>query len=532
MGKGILKSTGKILTAVILCFLSIHPVNAAELKAELAQSRIEAGDSTTLKVMISGTTSDIKPVKVPALDGLNINLSGTSRSFQFINGKSWTGIILNFTIDAEKKGVYRIPPFIIEADGEKLQTREFVLTVVESNENSSFNPAAIRGELELTAGEVYAGEPLLMRYYIKSQSSGIRIEGMKEQPESKGFVIKALKEENSEPDSLEANGKIYIASFCLVPAESGKHEIGGGILSVISESEGGFFSRIIRKEIHFPRQSVNVKALPVQGRPQIFNGDVGEFVIEAGDASGSFRKGDEIRIPVKVKGRGNLLMMSRLIIENSDGVKILVEENEPRLSVDSRTLTGEKDYTVTIIPEREGNCNIGRIYIPYFNPYKKIYDRAETHPFSFNITDAAMKSEASGKNIPEKESVSLPMIILFISIVLVVLCAILIYFQTGRYRIVRAEPLRDIKTEPEAESVDRKKFFRDEFERAYAGKDYKTFLLNVEKLTGVITDTLIDNNAQEELKIIKEKINLYRYGGASVSDEEITALYKKIKKLL
>jgi hypothetical protein len=188
MGKNFLKNTGKAITAVMLIIGFCFPLSAAEIKSELSRNRIAAGDSTTLKVMISGSTSDIRPLKVPAISGLDISLSGTSRSFQFINGKSWTGIILSFTIQAEKKGVYRVPPFIIEADGEKLQTGEFVLTVDEGEQGSSESGGKLRGEIELTAAEIYAGEPVIMRYYLKTGGSDIRIEGMREQPVSKGFL--------------------------------------------------------------------------------------------------------------------------------------------------------------------------------------------------------------------------------------------------------------------------------------------------------------------------------------------------------
>jgi hypothetical protein len=209
MGRDFLKNTGKILTAVILILIAYNAAYAAEIRTELSRNRIPAGDSTTLKVMISGSTSDIRPLRVPAINGLVISLSGTSRSFQFINGKSWTGIILSFTIQAEKKGVYRVPPFIIEADGEKLQTGEFVITVDEGESESTASFGILRGEVELTASDIYAGEPVIMRYYLKTDSSNIRVEGMREQPESKGFLIKHIKEGETEAGEDKGNGRIY-----------------------------------------------------------------------------------------------------------------------------------------------------------------------------------------------------------------------------------------------------------------------------------------------------------------------------------
>lgn len=526
MAKGILKNTGKIITAVMLAFLFSLPVSAAEIKSELSRNRIAAGDSTTLKVMISGTTSDIRPVKMPAIDGLNIALSGTSRSIQIINSNTWMGFILNFTIQAEKKGVYRIPPLVLEADGEMLQTKEFVLTVDEGSAGSALPSGSIRGEVELTAGEIYAGEPVLMRYYVYTENPEIRIEGMKEQPESRGFVIKDLKEIS--PD--EGNGRTYIASYCLVAAESGKHEIGGGVLSVVAEAGDGFFSRIIRREIRFPKKKVNVKALPARGRPAVFNGDVGEFSVEAGEASGSFRAGEEFRIPVKVRGRGNFLMMSKLMVENQEGIKVLVEESEPVLSVDNRTLTGEKGYTVTVIPGREGEYKIGKIFLPYFNPYKGLYERAESLPFSFTASAPAAKKDSGGDKIGDDKKSSMPQVILIAAVIVIAVCGALLYLQTGKYRIVRAEPAHKIKAEPESGTVDQRKFLREEIEKAYADKNHELFLLNAERLAVMIADDSPGNRNSGELAKIMEKINLYRYGGATPSEDGIMEIYSVIKK--
>lgn len=532
MERNFLKNTGKILTAVILIIAFYSPLSAADIKSELSRSRIAAGDSTTLKVMISGSTADIRPLKIPAIKGLDISLSGTSRSFQFINGKSWTGIILSFTLQAEKKGIYRVPPFIIEADGERLQTEEFILTVDEGESGSDVSYGILRGEVELTAAEIYAGEPVIMRYYLKTDSSDIRIEGMREQPESKGFVIKHIKEGETAAGENAGNGRIYLATYCLVAAESGRHEIGGGALSVVGETGGGFFSRVVRKEIRFPKKIINVKALPFKDRPNAFNGDVGEFSIEAGETQGGFVEGEEIRVPVKVRGRGNFLMMSKLTAENQDGIKLLVEEKEPVLSIDNRTLAGEKDYTITVIPEKAGKCNIGKIILPYFNPYKGVYQQAESRPLSFTVSPSASEKNSGEEKTAGEEKNSWPATIFILSVIIILGCGVILYLQTGRYRIVRADDIqKEQKREPEPAVVDQKIILREEFEKTYAERNKDLFLQKSEKFAGLISEKRKVTEINEEFLKIRELINLYRYGGASLTDEDMKRIYEVIKKL-
>ena len=90
---------------------------------------------------------------------------------------------------------------------------------------------------------------------------------------------------------------------------------------------------------------------------------------------GKFNVYEEIKIPVKVSGRGNLITLSKPEIENEEGIKTVVEEREQNLSVSGGVLTGEKNFLITVIPQNanaEGKINPGRIFIEYFNPYKKV----------------------------------------------------------------------------------------------------------------------------------------------------------------
>lgn len=103
-----LKKTGR---AVLLLFLAVTSVNANEqiIEATISPGRIGVGERATLSLKVPDGEGDIKPVKVPAVRGLRIDYSGAQHSFQFINGRTWRGMTLNFTITAEKR-VHTISP--------------------------------------------------------------------------------------------------------------------------------------------------------------------------------------------------------------------------------------------------------------------------------------------------------------------------------------------------------------------------------------------------------------------------------------
>jgi len=87
-----LKRTGSILLSAAVLFAAAAPALPAQLETVLEEPAIEVGDSTTLRVKISGDPEDVKPVKYPSVPGLRIEYSGMQQSYQYINGKSWSGV--------------------------------------------------------------------------------------------------------------------------------------------------------------------------------------------------------------------------------------------------------------------------------------------------------------------------------------------------------------------------------------------------------------------------------------------------------
>ncbi len=55
--------------------------------------------------------------------------------------------------------------------------------------------------------------------------------------------------------------------------------------------------------------------------------------------------------------------------------------------------------------------------------------------------------------------------------------------------------------------------------------------MKAEKLAVLISDNLRDSEKREEFDNIRERINLYRYGGAVPTEEDIREIYMKIRKL-
>jgi len=529
MGRNILKNTGRIIHSLFFIFLCTG-LYAAEIETELSPSRIAAGESASLRIRITGKTSDVKPVKFPAINGLQITFSGSSRSFQFVNGKTWSGTVLSFSIYGERKGEYKIPPFILEADGERIASREVALSVSDSSSDRGGGAGQLRGDVELSSETVYSGEPFIMQYVIHDNGGDPpEIEGFSEQPHVKGFVMKALNEKPGE------SGKTYAGSFCLVPIDKGTQEIGGGSVVVSVDMTQGFFSMSGRRKVIFPYKKINVIPIPSAGKPERFTGDVGEFKIDAQVPSGNFKLFEEIKIPVKISGRGNLLTLSKPQIENEDGIKTVIEEKEQNLAINAGSLTGEKNYLITIIPQKDGAVNPGRIFIECFNPYKKVYEKAESLPLSFDVEKGTVPNEKGEVQFSSDSSSGNRSNYLTAGLIaagLIVIILVLILWERKKLKIIQAELKPDLPDESLTHEEYKGYDILKNLQLSVKDKNNDMFLLNADRGINQIDPAKLSAGELVKYNIFKDRIYYCRYGGGEFDESGKNELSEWLKKNL
>jgi len=541
MGRDILKNIGSIIpllggvdtkrtgwSLLIILSLAWCELHATEITTKLSPSMIGVGQSAALTISVSGKSS-VKPAKLPTINGLKITYLGASHSFQYVNGKTWSGTVLNFSIHGEKTGEYKIPPLILDTKEGQISSEEKILTVRESSVSGSNSPT--KAEISLSSNTVYVGEPLIMRYYISGDSfDNIKVLGLAEQPLSKDFSIKKINE------NIDKDDKIHVASFYVVPLKNGDYNIGENSIHIQSEDINSFFSRYVKKTIPCQSKKINVLPLPAKGKTDNFTGDVGEYKIEVQTPAGEFKQFEEIKIPVKITGKGNLITLSKPKIENDDEQKIIIEEKEPLVSFNEDGLSGEKEYLVTIIPQKGGALNIGKIFIEYFNPYKKSYERAESQPLTFNILPIEKSSEADEISFDSTDNANQYRIFLFGKLFLFILSLAafiisLIIWEKKKLNIIKNE----IKPETADENLPTEnksdKLLIDLY-AAFNNRDTDLFLLNADRAINRINTSKLRDAEPDKYKRFKDSIYNCRYGGGSFTDEEMKELIEWFKKYL
>ena len=530
------KNNGRILLFLIGVFLFIIslPVYSAEISSELNRTSLSPGESAVLKIMISGETSDITPVKVPAVKGLKISYTGSSKSFQFVNGNVWSGIILNFSVFAEKSGSYKIPPFVIKAGGVELQSEALTLLVREgASPERRVSSVYMRGGIELSSAQVYAGEPLVMRYFVYlSGNRALRIEGFREQPHVKGFILTGIDEKI--PPSIEISEgleyeKIHAATFLLTPAGEGEYSVGGGSIVVTVEGGRGFFSFPDQKLLSMPQSNIKVLPIPLKGAPPGFRGALGDFGMEIDFNTEEASLFEEVKLGVIIRGRGNLQSLHHPIVDGMDGVRVLIEDEPPDFNLNEDIPEGSKRYSLTLVPEKQGYVN-GSLSLPVYNPYSGEYNILKSDPISFDVKEGNSVSIGESKIVPvDKEGSSALNYILIISFIIISSAAGLYLFMRDRKifrHIKRGGDTNAADIIPDSKPVsDDRGILLNELGISFNKRDREGFLRNALKLIET-ADSVRDD---PDFITARDQVYLCRYAGSPLSDDDMRKIFNLLK---
>jgi hypothetical protein len=541
------KRIGEIL--LISLFLIGHSTNAfsEQVETELRPGRISIGETSSLQIRIENV-EEAEPVSVPAVKGLMISFNGSQRfsSTQIVNWKKYSskGVILSFSIVAERRGRFIIPPIVIESGKKRLRSKAVSL-IVSGAIDEYRGEALFYPEISVSKRSVYIGEPVIVRYFLLHRGLQIRERPLFEKlPETRGFLRESY-DERIEDRTQKRNGidllRTHIATFVLIPTERGSFPIGGGSVLLTVEQPDRFFSLKFsrRRRITFDAERVRVVPLPERGKPEGFQGNVGSFDIELEYDKKPMKIYEEKDIRLCIRGRGNLIALSKPLLERAlSDVKIISEEGKGSLRIERSTLMGEKEFVYTIIPEREGELNIGRFVFNYFNFESSRYETCTTGDIRLNVTgDPSRKSEISLDEDEEaagKVDFNIYLIALIVLAVAGIVISVILWERKKISLAVKGNSSgeEDVPQREEREISDRKILLSIKRGDSVSFlREYGDTVTLLEKRIGKGEGgdrTVMD----AKIKEIKEALYRYKYGGEMITEGDMEALYREMKGLV
>lgn len=408
-----------IIVFALVAALGLH-AQEAKIKVSTKQ-QVSVGEQ--FKIAFE-SNADGRSFTPPAFDGFTIvggPFNSTSSSVQIVNG-SMSRTVSNtysYVLRANREGVFSIGSASLVVDGETIQSEPFSITVLAdaagvSDDASSGQSGSSQGStgssdpkvsgqdlfFRVTPSKrsIYVGEPVVLTYklYTKVPVSQLSVSKM---PSYGGFWMREVADNNALRQSSEVvNGIEYttaeVKKVVLIPQKSGKLTIDPMGLDCIAQIitqrntqqhsndpfdiffNDPFFSRSytnVQKNVETSTIHLDVKSLPVDGKPDSFMGAVGNYNFSASMDRNELSTNEAATLTLTVSGSGNLELLNLPAPVFPPDFEVYDPKITSSVEANSQGMSGTKKAEYLIIPRRAGNFSIPAVEFSFFNPSKNTY---------------------------------------------------------------------------------------------------------------------------------------------------------------
>ena len=380
--------------------------------AQLSTGIVKLGQNVALLIQVDNAR-DATIDSFPEVDGLRIGPLGPMSTSQqsVISGGRWVSsysLSWRVPVVATRKGEFKIPPITVEAAGQRIQTRELLLKVVEDLQGEELGFFEIDAPDEVAEGQPFSLE---LRFGWDSQLESrinyanlalpwvgelpgvIELDAPASAPNASFVELNLNSRDRIRAERLNApmQGKDRTFNVLRVrkrylAARAGKIEIPTSTLEFGQIDQGGGFFNVrptCEKETYykrFPGFTIDVLKLPEDGRPVSFGGAVGRIQAMATADRRDVTVGDSIKVTVEWTGEANLEFFDAPDPSTLDAFKAfrLYGTNDKK-SYERRTVVYD------LAPISPDVKEIPPIPLDVYDPAKKAYVKVETQPLAIQV---------------------------------------------------------------------------------------------------------------------------------------------------
>ena len=400
------------LLAMMLLSAGVASGQEIEVKAELSGRRIAVGQNGTMVIQVVNGRAESAPRSI-AVEGLKIDYQGENGDVRNTNGSMQVSWQYFYNISGGAPGNYTIPPQTIRVLGKDYQTEAVDLVFYEPKaDDISLNASQpYFARLNLLDTDLYEFEvaPVELSIYVRGANTLDQISppGLSDSD----FIVKPFTRTNN-ADIVDIDGwqytraKIQSAAF---PIRSGERTIGPIDLKVRIVETSQRSSRIIRTvftqkrsvEMASNELKLNVKPLPIEGRPPGFADTVGQFELRASASPTNVKVGDPISVDLYVTGVGNF---DNVPAPSFQGDAQQWRTYEPRRTQDPTQTSdgiqpGRVNFTQIVIPQTTAS-ELPTFTMSYFDPRTESYHTLQSAPIALTIAADTPVVPAAGSQAP------------------------------------------------------------------------------------------------------------------------------------
>jgi len=392
---------------VFLFILFIQSITFAQVKFEAKVSKSSVGLNERIQISFS-INEDADNFTEPNFEGFSV-VGGPfqSTNFSWINGVKSFNRSYTYILQPIKKGTFVIKSATIEYNDEVLKTVPLKIIVTDAipvpkDPNS---PDYVAGEgvhlvAEISNSNPYVNEPLTVVYKLYFDPRFI-IRNVKElkNPKYNGFWSQFIDIQKLEAVQATYNGQDYAMvvwrKVILYPLEAGNKPIEPLSINLEIQVPTGRRSfpfgqqsyQMTTKTVTAGAKTINVKALPTQGKPENFTGAVGSFNFDVKPTKTSLKTGESLNIEVIVSGNGNLKLFDLPKPVFPSAFEAFDPQHKEEVNTTLSGMNGKISDTYTLVPQFKGKYTLKPLEFAFFDLKTNTYKTITSKEITIDVLD-------------------------------------------------------------------------------------------------------------------------------------------------
>ena len=322
-------------------------------------------------------------------------LAGPSQAtnFSMINGSTSFSQTYSYVIQPTKKGILNITSASIEYNGRIIKSNALKITVTDAVNipKDANDPRYVASEnihlvAEVSNRNPFIGQSISVVYklYVNINKVSVRNTRETQSPAFNGFWNQDMPVENLEVQDGTYQGQahkfVVVKKSVLIPQKSGKLildpmeiEITAGVPIGRSDLFGNMIFNNINYVVSTGKQIIDVKALPLEGKPENFSGAVGNFKFLVTTDKTTLKLNETAQVKVELQGTGNLKLVDLPKLVTPNGLEVYEPDHQEKIVTSLQGMSGTVYNQYTIVPQFKGKYKIPNLNFSYFNPIEKKY---------------------------------------------------------------------------------------------------------------------------------------------------------------
>lgn len=404
----------KVLLTYTLLLISILSFAAStDFTVKVSSSTVEVGQNFQISFTIN---TDIDNFSAPTFDNFKV-LRGPSyaKNNQDIYGKVTQTTSVSYVLAATRNGTFTIGSAAVKLNGKTLKTKPVKIKVIENNPNGA---AAQQNKTQqrkteaeklkeyvfvraiVDKREAYMGEKVTVTYklYSRLNLNGVELESP---TRFTGFWTQeliTLYRRNIQKSREQYKGQTYevvdLQQTVLYPQRSGELTIDG--LSIIAKVQvqrqprnraEQIWGAYDMKEVIAGSAPIKlkVKPFPIKGKPDSFNGAVGNFKIKMSANKDSLVSNESVNVKIELSGAGNLPLINAPNLVFPPDFEVYDPETKDNVKTDYNGSSGKKTFDYLVIPRHSGEFDLAPYEFSYFDLTSKHYRTIKADPIRFIV---------------------------------------------------------------------------------------------------------------------------------------------------